>query len=144
MLKLSSGRAISCMTQNFPDAVLALKLPTPVIIDVGLSANMSIFYANREFSFPVCVKSHQDMILRVTIEAMAQDDYRTLGVAARSRGEHWPKWLPERDADHPFPPWITQQFVTLSVWARAFATNFGTRIRRLASIARFKNGKKND
>ena len=144
MIKLSSGRSIFCVTQNFPDAVLALKLPTPVTIDSGLPVNMSVFYGDREFSFPVRVESHQDMILHVTIEATAQHDYRTLCVAARSRGEHWPKWLPERDADHPLPPWVTQQFATLSVWARAFATNFGNRIRGLASIARFKNGKKND
>jgi cellulose synthase (UDP-forming) len=144
MLKLPSGRSIFCATENFPEAALELKLPTPVAMALDGPINLSIFYGDREFLFPICVESQHAMILRVTIKDAAQPDYRTLGIAVRSRGENWPQWLPDRDADHPLPRWLSQRLVAMYGWTRAFATNFGPRMRGLASLARLKNGKKND
>lgn len=144
MLKLPSGRSIFCMTENFPEAALELKLPTQVAMALDGPVNLSIFYGDREFLFPICVQSQQAMILRVTIKETAQADYRTLGIAVRSRGKNWPQWLPDRDADHPLPRWLSQRLVAMYGWTRAFATNFGPRMRGLASLARFNNGKKND
>jgi len=133
MIKLPFGRSVSCVTENFPESVLVLTLPTPVAVEAGLMLNISIFRGYREFAFPAQVVFQQDKVLRVKIEDEAQNDYRALGVAAFSRGEDWPKWLPGRDADHPFPPWLTKAFVAMRVAALDFEMRFG----KFARWARF-------
>ncbi|MDO8776393.1 MAG: glycosyltransferase [Burkholderiaceae bacterium] len=136
MVKLPSGRAISCMTENFPEPCLELTLPTPVEVEAGSAVGVSIFRNNREFAFPAQVASHQDQVLRVNIADAAQNDYRSLGVAVFSRGQDWPKWLPGRDADHPFPAWVSNAFVAVRVAALDFTKHVGKFVRE----ARFGSG----
>lgn len=125
MIKLPSGRTVSCMTENFPEIALALKLPAPMTIEDGLTVGISIFYGNREFSFPAQVALEQDGVLRATIDGPAQNVYGALGVAAYSRGQDWPKWLPAQDADQPIPLWIPRAFAVMRSAVPGFVTDFG-------------------
>jgi hypothetical protein len=113
------------MTENFPDIALSLKLPTPVSIENGATINISLFHSHREFSFPAQVDLEPDMVLRAHIDGKAQNVYRALGVAAYSRGQDWPKWLPGRHADRVYPLWIPQAFVAARVAVRDFVLELG-------------------
>ncbi len=125
MIKLPSGRTVSCMTENFPEIALALKLPAPMTIENGLTVGISIFYGNREFSFPAQVALEQDSVLRATIDGPAQNVYGALSVAAYSRGQDWPKWLPAQDADQPIPLWIPRAFTVMRSAVLGFVADFG-------------------
>ncbi len=111
MVQLPSGRTIACMTQNFPQTDLSLKLPVPLAVEAGAVINLSIFRGYREFTFPARVASQHNSVLSVRIEDMVQNDYRLFSAAVLSRGPDWPQWLPGRDADHPLPPWVTRPFI---------------------------------
>lgn len=119
MVQLPSGRTVSCVTQNFPQAALALQLPTPVAVEAGLVISLSIFLGHREFTFAARVVSQQNGVLRVCIEDAAQNDYLLFGVAALARGANWPKWLPGRDANRPLPAWVTRPFI--ASWVKLLA-----------------------
>lgn len=136
MIKLPSGRTVSCMTENFPETSLALKLPMPMAIENGLTVDISIFHDNHEFSFPAQVVLDQDGVLRASLDGPAQNVYRALGIAAYSRGQDWPKWLPSGDADHPVPRWINK---TLFVMRRA-ALNWAMEVDKFARWSRFPSG----
>ena len=114
MLKLPSGRSINCMTENFPQSCLVLALPNPIAVQVGSHIRVSIFRGHRETLFMAQVISLTGAQIQIQIEETEQNEYRDLGVASRSRGEDWPKWLPGRDADQPLPRWMTQFFTALS------------------------------
>ncbi|MFZ4478517.1 MAG: hypothetical protein ACOYNZ_01345 [Rhodoferax sp.] len=133
MIKLLSGHTVSCVTKNFPDIALALELPAPIAIENGETVNISVFYANREYSFPAIVDLEPDLVLRVHIDGSAQNVYRSLGVAAYSRGQDWPKWLPDREADRPFPVWASNAFSATRIAARGF----GADVIRFVHLGRF-------
>ncbi|MDP3344496.1 MAG: hypothetical protein Q8S96_08575 [Hydrogenophaga sp.] len=48
--------------------------------------------------------------MTINIEESAQVQYQSFGAAVFSRGPDWPKWLPSRDADQPFPLWAVKAF----------------------------------
>ena len=85
----------------------------PVAIEKDMTVNISVFHNNHEFSFPARVALETDLVLRAQIDGPAQNVYRSLAVAAYSRGQDWPKWLPAHDVDHPLPKWLQQAFAVL-------------------------------
>lgn len=109
-VRLPSGRAMSCMTENFPQTALIIELPVPMALKMGVKVDISIFRHHCEVVFPAQVAFSQGNVLCVDIEETAQTHYRTFGAAVFSRGPDWPKWLPERDADWPFPAWVNHAF----------------------------------
>lgn len=113
MIRLPSGRTMSCRTENFPESALKLRLPAAVPFGSGSTTSVSIFHRNREYSFPVRVTSHEGAIVSAQIDGAALNVYRSLGVAAYSRGRDWPKWLPDRDADQIVPTWLGRALVAL-------------------------------
>lgn len=123
MIKLPSGRTISCATENFPESVLGLSLPMPVVVDVGSAVSISIFHGHRELVFPATVVFRQELTLRVNIADAAKSDYQTFAVDVLSRGPEWQKWLPGRGADRPFPKWVTDAFAAVPIVIRDFATS---------------------
>ncbi len=125
MIKLPSGRTLSCVTENFPEMALALKLPTSAVIDNGQTVSISIFHQDREYSFPAEVNLEDELVLRAHIEGPAQNVYRALGVAAYSRGRNWPKWLPDQDADRMLPLWLSRIFMALRMMVREFVADVG-------------------
>ncbi len=135
MIKLPSGHTVSCVTQNFPEIALALKLPAPIAIEDGAIINISVFHANREYSFPAQVDLEPDLVLRARIDGTAQNVYRALGVAAYSRGQSWPKWLPSRNADHLFPLWLPEAYTAARFALRDVGFEFG----RFVQWGRFRS-----
>lgn len=107
---LPSGHAITCTTVNFPQHILMLELSVPASLQAGSSLNISIFRQTLEFVFPAHVSLSQAKSLIINIEDQAQNQYQMFGAAVFSRGPDWPKWLPGRNADHPFPPWAVKAF----------------------------------
>ena len=130
MIKLPTGRSVICRTENFPATALELRLPTPIVLEAGLPVSLSIFRGYQEYSFPVRVISQQDMILRVSVDKDALPDYCALGIAAHSRGEDWPKWLPDRDADHPLPPWVIKSVAALHAQVSVMGSRLGNWIQK--------------
>ncbi len=123
MIKLPSGRTVSCTTENFPASVLELSLPMAVPVNAGDAVSISIFHAHQELALPAAVVLRQDLRLEVRITDTFQKDYQSFATAVLSRGPDWPKWLPERGADHPFPSWMTNAFVAVPVATLDFAIN---------------------
>lgn len=123
MIKLPSGRTVSCATENFPESELGLSLPMPAAVQEGSFVSISIFHGHRELVFPAVVVLRQDLTLHVRIADTAQNDYQTFATTVLSRGPEWPKWLPGRGADRPFPKWLTDAFVAVPIAIIDFATN---------------------
>ena len=123
MIKLPSGRTVSCTTENFPAVVLGLSLPMQVAIDSGAPLSLSIFHTHREWVFPAEVVLRQDLRLGVRIADASQKDYQSFATAVLSRGPEWPKWLPGRDADRPFPKWLARAFIAVPIALLDFVTN---------------------
>lgn len=142
MIRLPSGRTLSCTTDNFPESALVLKLPTAVPMENEMSVNISIFHNNREFSFPAQVTLTRDLFWRAQIEGAAQNVYNSLAVAAYSRGQDWPKWLPARDADRPLPKWLAPALATLRRRASTRLTDLGKFVSRQFNRGRMHIGKK--
>jgi cellulose synthase (UDP-forming) len=125
MIKLPLGRSLYCMTVNFPEPSLVFALPTPIDVETGSDLHVSIFRGYREYLFSARVVSVDERSLRVDIEDSVQNEYRLLGVAVFSRGQDWPKWLPGRDADHPFPVWMINAFNVVYVAVLDFIRPLG-------------------
>lgn len=123
MIKLPSGRTVSCNTENFPASVLGLSLPMLVEIQEGAPVSLSIFHAHRELVFPAVVVLQRDLKLVVRIAVASQKNYQSLIVAVLSRGPDWPKWLPGCGADQPLPKWLINAFIGVSIAALDFVTN---------------------
>ena len=123
MIKLPSGRTVACTTENFPSPVLEISLPMPVVVDAGAPVSLSIFHAHREVVFPAVVVTRRNLKLGVSIASTAQKDYRLFVTAVLSRGLDWPKWLPGRNADRPFPKWMTDAFIAVPIAVLDFITN---------------------
>ena len=123
MIKLPSGRTVSCTTENFPASVLELSLPMSVTVDAGAPVSLSIFHAHRELVFPAVVVVRQGLRLDVRIADTNQKDYQLFAVTVLSRGPDWPKWLPGRSADRPLPKWVTDTFVSVPIAILDLVTN---------------------
>jgi cellulose synthase (UDP-forming) len=125
MIRLASGRTLSCTTENFPELDLCLKLPAPMPMESQSTVYISIFHSHHEFSFPAQVALESDLILRARIDGPARVVYQSLVVAAYSRGQDWPKWLPARDTGDPLPSWLAPALTAVSRRATHFLLNFG-------------------
>ena len=123
MIKLPSGRTVSCTTENFPASVLELSLPMAVAVDTDAPVNISIFHAHRELVFFAAVVFQHNLRLKVRIADTSQEGYQSFATAVLSRGPDWPKWLPGRDVDHPFPKWMTNALVSIPIAILDFITN---------------------
>lgn len=125
MIRLTSGRTLSCTTENFPELALTLKLPAPVPIENQSRVSISIFHNHHEFSFPAQVTLETELTLRAGIDGPARIVYESLVVAAYSRGQDWPKWLPARDTGDPLPRWLVSILTAVRRRAVAFVRDFG-------------------
>ena len=123
MIKLPSGRTVSCTTENFPASVLELSLPMAIAVETGTSISISIFHAHRELVFPAAVVSQHNSRLEVLIADTYQRDYQSFATAVLYRGPDWLKWLPDRGADRPFPGWMTNALIAIPVAILDFVTN---------------------
>ena len=123
MIKLPSGRTVSCVTENFPAPRLQLSLPMPMAVGTDAPVSLSIFHAHRELMLSATVLVQQGLKLDVCIVDANQKDYQLFATAVLSRGQDWPKWLPGHSADRPLPKWMTDSLVSVSIAALDFVTN---------------------
>ena len=123
MIKLPSGRTVSCTTENFPASKLQLSLPIPVTVSTDAPVSLSIFHAHRELTLSATVVVQQGLKLDVHISDANQKDYQLFATTVLSRGQDWPKWLPGHSADRPFPKWMTDSVVSVSIAVLDFVTN---------------------
>ena len=123
MIKLPSGRTVSCTTENFPAPRLQLSLPMPVAVGTDAPVSLSIFHAHRELALSATVVVQQGLKLEVCIADTNQKDYQLFATTVLSRGQDWPKWLPGHSADRPFPKWITDSLISVSIAILDFVTN---------------------
>jgi cellulose synthase (UDP-forming) len=112
MIQLPSGRTITGVTEDFPDLLLTVSLPTRPKLDIGTIIGLSIFRGQEETTFTAKVTVNCDQCFRITISESSRHSYQALGTIALLRDEHGPKWLPGRDADQPFPEWLSKPFIT--------------------------------
>lgn len=135
MIKLPSGRTVSCATENFPQSVLGLALPMSVAVEAGSPVSISIFHGHRELVFTSTVLTRRALAVSVRVPDAVQRDYESFAFAVLSRGPEWPKWLPGRNADHPLPKWMTTALIAATIWVLDFATDIGKHLRwaRLSS-----------
>jgi cellulose synthase (UDP-forming) len=129
MIKLPSGRTVSCTTENFPEPVLRLVLPTPVAVEAGSPVSISIFHGHREVVLSAMVLTRRDLALSLSVAEATLSDYQNFAVSALSRGPEWPKWLPGQRADRPLPKWVTDNLIAGSIAVLDFATNINKHLR---------------
>jgi cellulose synthase (UDP-forming) len=129
MIKLPSGRTVSCTTENFPEPVLKLVLPTPVAVEAGSPVSISIFHGHREVVLSAMVLTRRDLALSLSVAEATLSDYQNFAVSALSRGPEWPKWLPGQRADRPLPKWVTDTLIAGSIAVLDFATNINKHLR---------------
>lgn len=141
MVRLPLGGTLRGVTDNFPEPLLNLSVPTSVAVPLAAEVRISIFCGEHEFAFPARVESISSGSMAVRIAQEAQADYLALGQAARSRGDNWPKWLPGRDADRPFPPWLTKALTAIPISVFDFAKN-STKFLRLNNLTHLWKKKK--
>ena len=131
MLKLASGKTISCKTCNFPQPSVELLLPGTIDVGDGAAITLSLFHEHREYAFPARIdrlhesdSSHQ-VRLTVVIDADVQAAYCDLGAACFSRGTDWPQWLPGRNADRLIPVWLSRAVIGSLIAVLDFVTHSG-------------------
>ena len=112
MILLPSGRTLTGVTNNFPALVLQLNLPTKTGLEIGTVVGLSIFRDQKEFTFSAKVTANNDECFRLAILENSRNAYLAMGALANTRDEHWPNWLPGRNADRPLPSWMRKWWAT--------------------------------
>lgn len=141
MLRLPSQHTLACETRNFPATTLSLSLPTPQDLEPGTDVGISFFYEQREFDFSAKVVCGDQGLLRVRIVESEWNRYQTTGAAILSRGQDWPKWLPGKNADQPFPPWISRPVGTALLKLKVIAQRF-VKVIRTSQMGRWTEKRK--
>ncbi len=131
MLKLPSGRTISCITRNFPKEILELTLPDSVNIDVDATVMLSLFSGQREYVFAAHALALHASRLTVVIDDGARSAFSVFGSACLSRGIDWPQWLPSEHADRLLPVWLSRFVINSLIAILDFFTHFGQHTNRL-------------
>jgi cellulose synthase (UDP-forming) len=115
MIKLPHGRTMVCETVNFPCADLVLLTPARCDVTTGMMTNLSIFHNNRSYPLTVQVRKIEGLETHVCVSDVEGPEFRNVRDAVLSRGSDWPHWLPPKDADRPFPAWLTKIIASLPV-----------------------------
>ena len=131
MLKLASGRTVSCTTQNFPQETLELALRSPMNIDVDQSVMVSIFAGQREYAFAAHTTMVHESRLVVTIDVDARTAFTALGTTSLSQSLNRPQWLPGPHADRLLPIWLSKAIINSAIAVLDFFTHPGQHLRRL-------------
>jgi cellulose synthase (UDP-forming) len=107
MIRLPFGRTLACETVNFPAAELGLLTPVAFPTKQEEELNLSIFHNNQAFTLTVQAIRTEGSTTIVRPGPSQQAELSKLREAVFARGKDWPKWLPDREADHPLPLWLS-------------------------------------
>lgn len=141
MLRLPSRHTLACETRNFPETTLSLSLPTPLDLEPGADVGISFFHELREFDFSANVMCCDNSLLNVRIAEIEWNRYLKTAAAILSRGQDWPMWLPDKNADHPLPPWISRPIGTALQRAKTLVQRF-VKVIRASRIGRWTERRK--
>jgi cellulose synthase (UDP-forming) len=105
MIRLAFGRTLSCETLNYPQNPLAIRMPVASDLKVGDQTKLSVFSRDKGYVLPVRIERLTENIAYVSFSQDSIDMQRSLKDSVFSRGDDWPKWIPDRNADRPLPDW---------------------------------------
>ena len=120
VVKLVSGRSIRGNTESFPQTRFALQIPRETVVDGEDVECISLFLAGREFVFRVSAECSVPGVIHVHLRDESENELAELLKISRLRGKNWPQYLPGENADHPFPPWLTEPIVKMYSRGRDF------------------------
>jgi cellulose synthase (UDP-forming) len=108
MLQLATGHTVACVTQNFPETILSIKMPAPAQVQSGDAIRVTLFLERREFDFPGRVHgvAGQEALIEIDRHALAR--YAEARAIMFTRDQNWPRWLPGPHADQPLPEWLVR------------------------------------
>jgi cellulose synthase (UDP-forming) len=130
MVRLPNNRTIACNTTNFPNSSLQLLMPTALTLSPGIEVKVSVFHHFDEFAFQASVLTLEDCTMSIEMDKEFLIEYATFATAAFARGEDWPKWLPDQEADRIVPARVTH----ILIW---FKQNF---MRSLHTVSKVRVG----
>jgi cellulose synthase (UDP-forming) len=105
MIRLAFGRTLSCETLNYPQNPLAIRMPVASDLKVGDQTKLSVFSRDKGYVLPVRIERLTENIAYVSFNQDSIDMQKSLKDSVFSRGDDWPKWIPDRNADRPLPDW---------------------------------------
>lgn len=108
MLQFANGHTVACMTQNFPEATLSIRMPAPAQVQSGDAIHVTLFLGRREFDFPGRIHGVAGPEALVEIDRHARGRYAEARAAVFTRDRDWPRWLPGPHADQPLPAWLVR------------------------------------
>jgi cellulose synthase (UDP-forming) len=137
-IRLPFGRTAVCETLNFPDHELALKTPSSVALKVNDEIQMTLFHHNFAFTLPVRVKRSDGLNCTVQVTDQALPEFEKVKDVVFARAPNWPLWLPNKNADKPFPAWVYRLLNTIPVKSIDLMTKFASFLRWDALVQLWK------
>jgi cellulose synthase (UDP-forming) len=115
MIRLPFGRTLTCRTLNFPAAELGLVTPVPFEPQAEEEMKLLIFHNSQAFTLTVQSLRTEGLTTYVRVLAGQSAELNRLKDAVFARARDWPLWLPDRDADHPLPAWLSKLLAAIPV-----------------------------
>lgn len=104
MVQTPGQRPLPGATTNFPSETLVLHLRSvPAPMRIGQTLAFSLFHGYHEYAFEARLSAQENNTLHLQLLPTSVDGFQRLAQAVFSRDAHWPRWLPNREADHLLP-----------------------------------------
>lgn len=141
MIRLPFGRTLACQTLNFPATELGLQTPVPFNSSTKQELSVLIFHNNQATALTVQTLRTEGLTTYVRLVDGQGAELNQLKDAVFSRGKDWPKWLPDREADHPLPAWLSRPLAAIPIKLLEFSMNLSKYL-RLDSLTQLWKRKK--
>jgi cellulose synthase (UDP-forming) len=141
MIRLPFGRTLSCKTLNFPAAELELQTPAPFNSAANEELKLLIFHNNQATALTVQTLRTEGLTTYVRLIGGQGAELTQLKEAVFARGKDWPMWLPDRQADHPLPLWLSRLLAAVPIKLLDVSMNLSSYL-RLDRLTHFWKGKK--
>jgi cellulose synthase (UDP-forming) len=128
-IRLPFGRTVVCETSNFPDSNLILKTPTAMALKVNSELQITLYHHHLGFTLPARVIQCDGVNCSIKLDEAASPEFQKLKNLVFARGPDWPLWLPGKNADKPFPPWVYRALNTIPVKSIDLMTKFASFLR---------------
>ncbi len=126
-IRMPFGRTLACETMNFPSPTLTLKTPATIGLSKDSEAQVILQHQNKSYALKTKILEINDQQCTVLVGSDSQSEYQALKDAVFARGANWPKWLPDQNADKPFPDWVYKTVAIISGKSVDLLTSLTTR-----------------
>jgi cellulose synthase (UDP-forming) len=126
-IRMPFGRTLICETLNFPSSTLTLKTPAPIGLSKDSEAQVMLQHQNKSYVLKTKILEVNDQQCTMLVGTDSQSEYQALKDAVFARGANWPKWLPDQNADKPFPAWVYKTVAIIASKSVDLLTNLTTR-----------------